>query len=316
MSGGRPCLTFSQSTLNQQYNMPNFSRTHIFWKSCFTHSVNNQQHTKKSGKVTPRYLILLVLILNWASASAQYNEIKFTGNIKCVTIIYKTFPDTSYTTVQFREFDPPGRLIKILTHDKYYDIKYLSLYRYDISGKLEGYNMYRGDSESSPIMFESQYVYENGRIAKEKFKSYVRDNGILKEVQEHENIFKYDQRGLLLEGTYIECGPGYFTYDSLGRLVESEGYEYNEKLIYKGDKVYQMIIEYGDEEVFTYNEEGRLAIYERYSDGLERRNGHEPIQRYSYRYSDDRRGNWTHLYCKNLKTGKERVVIERIFEYR
>ncbi|MFA5850889.1 MAG: hypothetical protein WC833_13545 [Bacteroidales bacterium] len=262
-----------------------------------------------------RSLIPLIVIFNLSTAYAQYNEIEFIGNVKSVTINEKTF-DISYTTIQFREFDTLGRLIKIFHHDKYYDDKYLTLYRYNISGKLEGYNMYRGDSESSPIMFESQYVYENGRIAKEKFKGYVRDKGILKEVQEHENIFKYDQRGLLLEGTYIECGPGYFTYDSLGRLIESDGYEHSERLVYKGDHVYQMIIEYGDEEVFTYNDDGRLALYERYSDGLERRDGHEPIQRYSYRYLADSSGNWTHLYCKNLKTGEERLVIERIFEYR
>lgn len=252
----------------------------------------------------------MILILNWASASAQYHQINFTGNVKSVTIINKTFPDTSYTSIQFREFDSLGRLIKILTHNKYYDDKCLTLYRYDISGKLEGYNCYHGDSESSPIMFESQYVYENGRIAKEKFKGYVRDNLILKEIQENENIFKYDQRGLLLEGTYIECLPGYFTYDSLGRLVESSGYEHTEKLVYKGDKLYQMTIEYGDEEVFTYNDDGRLALYERYSDGQERRDGYEPVQRYSYRYLDDNRGNWIHLYCKNQKTGEE-VLVKR-----
>lgn len=258
-----------------------------------------------------KFLILFVVTICWASAYAQYNETEFIGNVKRVSIVNKAMSDTSYTSYLIRDYDTLGRLCKNLNYSSNSN-KMLIVYRYNIDGKLSGYNMYDGGSVSAPIFLITDYVYENGRIAKEKFKSYTRDKGVVKS----EVLYKYDQRGLLVEGTYI-CGlPGYFKYDSLGRLIESTGYEHSEELTYKGDKVYQMTTSYGDEHVYTYGDDGRLVSYEIYEDGFYRKDGHNPVVRYSYRYFNDSRGNWIHLYQKDVKTGLERIIFERKFEYR
>ena len=221
---------------------------------------------------------------NFAVATMEYNE---DGNCKKMTTMdvdeQPCISLLGYATV-VREFTNEGYLHKEFFYDtlmkpiaNYMGVAVVE-YQYDDQGNVSETCCY----DTNALVAKNVYgwarlknEYENGRPIARAYFGVKGEPIILDTMNAHLYRAKYNDRGILVEGSYYDCDSnrviskfGYWrnvqVKDERGLLLEETFYDTNDKLITNDYGVAKGVIEYNDlgwvTKIATYDENGDLVI--------------------------------------------------------